>query len=416
MKKTILSSLLTILIIGMLFLSGTAKAIEVNLNTPNISSTDLTKTFEISIEVHNGEFLPILYTDIIFDDGTNEKTCRVEDKETNCDFLTIESINIDGLESREDYGYGYDGNSYQNFGYGYGYGREIIGTGVINYTLKINVLKLPDSFIGSTIDVTAKVYGDSETFFKGTSSFTTDESIGEKETNIDINKDEIIIYGDIVLDIPEDTLPEGTTKIVINRVSLEQPLKNEWKMFSKTYEFDIDNVDKQFSKPLTITFTYTDEELSLFGITDESKIFPAYYDTDKEDWVEITTGISRNTEENKLSFEVDHFTAFTLIADTSTKKTSTHSSSGGGTRVGVIPANKDNIPPTIKIEAGGSITKLEQPKIEESKQEPVKSETNIYFWITALIVIVICVIGYFIFRKKKEPEVMVVNTETKPKC
>ena len=220
-KYNIISIFITFLIISLLILSGPASAIDVSLDIPDIdASTELSKDFKIEIKINNNEFLPIFYTDLIFN---NDLTCKINKDNTiiGCDFLKIKSIEISDLYSDYGYGYGYgygysqdnrvgilssEKYGYQDFGYGYGYGYSgNEGYGLIIYTLTIDVLRLPSSFIENEINVEAIVYGGNEddyAYFKGKSSFEVSESLinerPAKETPIDRTKNEIINYEDII--------------------------------------------------------------------------------------------------------------------------------------------------------------------------------------------------------------------------
>lgn len=342
-KRNLAAAVITLMIIGLLIIAGPAKAIDVDLTTQNIDvSTDSEKDFTAEITVNSGEFLPILYTNITFDDGNNKITCKIdrEDNVSGCSFLAVKSRNTSNLYLGRDYGYGYGYNQnnefgYHSFGYGYGYGsngKSIASpndSGTLTYTLTINSSKMPGSFMGNTIDVTANVYGgtdDNYNYFKGTSSFQVNS------TPVDIAVDPSIqtnaSYNDILLEIPANSLPSDATTLTMQQVKASgDPSRSTLSILGKTYSFDIDSATKTFSSPIRITFTYTDDELALAGITDENDIFPAFYTG--SDWEQLTV-ISRDLENNKITFETTHFTEFTLLADTSTGSGGTASSAGGG--------------------------------------------------------------------------------------
>ena len=85
-KRNLAATAIALTIIALLILAGPAKAIDVSLTTQNIDvSTDTEKDFTADITINSGEFLPILYTNITFDDGTNQITCKIdkEDKITD---------------------------------------------------------------------------------------------------------------------------------------------------------------------------------------------------------------------------------------------------------------------------------------------------------------------------------------------
>ncbi|MBS3165879.1 hypothetical protein J4444_02035 [Candidatus Woesearchaeota archaeon] len=342
LKRNLAATAITLMIIALLILAGPAKAIDVSLTTQNIDvSTDAEKDFTADITINSGEFLPILYTNITFDDGTNQITCKIdkEDNVSGCDFLSVKSRSTDNLYLGQDYGYGYGYNSnnslgYHDFGYGYGYGNGDKGildqsdSGTITYILTINSSKMPGSFMGNTIDISAKVYGGTDenyNYFKGTSNFQVNST--PVNTAIDPSIQTNISYNGIELEIPAGSLPGDATTLTMHQVKASgNPSSSTLKILGKTYSFDIDSATKAFSGPIRITFTYTDDELNLAGITDENDILPSFY-TDP-DWEQLTV-ISRDLENNKITFETTHFTEFTLLADTSTSTSGTSSTGGG---------------------------------------------------------------------------------------
>ncbi len=362
-KKNIISIFLTIAVISLLIFSGPARAIDVSLTTPDINvfskdgNGNPTKyTFTISVTINDGEFLPIQYTDLIFNDGDNKLTCRIQDDKSDCDFITSVQTDVSNLNYKQDYGYGYgygNGYGYQNFGYGYGYGAiPNQGSGFITYTLIIDQSKLPGTFVDQSVEVEARVYGgtdDNQANFRGPSNF----EVTAPETPVTVTDKRVentINLGSSEIKIPANALPAGATGIKVQQIAknaVAAPTTVTLKVLSKIFEFQIDGgTTNVFNEPVTLTITYTDEELALAGITDESKISPYFFDVASNDWTNAgITEIVRDPANNKIEFKVSHFTKFTLLADTSTTTTSTPSSStttnaggAGGTRVGVTPA------------------------------------------------------------------------------
>src|SRR3989344_913708 len=342
-KVNLAAAVITLIIIGLLIVAGPAKAIDVNLTAQNIDvSTDSEKEFTAEITVNSGEFLPILYTNITFDDDKNQITCKIdkEDNVSGCSFLSVKSRSTDNLYLGRDFGYGYGYNSnneigYHDFGYGYGYGNGGKGildesnSGTITYTLTINSSKMPGSFMGNTINVAARVYGGTDenyNYFNGASSFQVNST--PVNMAIDPSIQTNASYNEISLEIPAGSLPSDTTTLTMQQVKASgTPSISTLSILGKTYSFDIDSATKTFSGPIRITFAYTDDELALAGITDENDIFPAFYTG--SDWEQLTV-ISRDLENNKITFETTHFTEFTLLADTGIGSSETASSSGGG--------------------------------------------------------------------------------------
>ena len=161
-KTNIISGFLTILIVGLLLLSGSVKAIDVDVITEDIYPSDIFKTFIIKIKVNDGEFLPIPFVDLNFNDGVNEITCRIKDNNSSCDFLNI-SVETEDLSFGYGYGYGYS--------YGYGYGYTTHSPGYYIYTVTIDTSKLPESFIGKNINLKVKVFGSDDSSYNTDSSF-----------------------------------------------------------------------------------------------------------------------------------------------------------------------------------------------------------------------------------------------------
>ena len=215
---------LTVFVIAIIMFSGPAKAIDVSLITPDIDvSLQETQIFTLQITVNDGEFLPILYTNIEFNNNGDKIVCHIDSNNevSGCDFLSVDSMKVDNLNpgygyGYQEFGYGYGyGYGYQEFGYGYGYGygekgKMGEGYGVITYTLLVNVTELPASFTGKTIKAVATVYGGNPkdyASFKGSSSFkvsttekTDEELVNEAYVNLTFktiqgsndNKDNVI--------------------------------------------------------------------------------------------------------------------------------------------------------------------------------------------------------------------------------
>jgi len=163
LKKHLFSGIFTVLVIGLLVLSTPATAVNVVLNMQDINAeTDLTKTFTIEIDINDGEFLPLLFTEVDFDNNAGDvRTCIIDKTNTvsGCDFLTVVSKDLSGLLSGLGFGYGYGVGGF-GYGYGYGYGTDAgFDTGKITYTLEVDVSKIPKTFLNKLITVEARVYG-----------------------------------------------------------------------------------------------------------------------------------------------------------------------------------------------------------------------------------------------------------------
>ena len=177
-KRHLFSGIFAILVISMLLLSGPANAIQVSLITPDINvNTDTIKQITVKVDVDDGEFLPVISTDIDFTANSQTTTCSLDSNNvlTGCDFLSFVSRDI--VDLVPGFGYGYD-NSLGYFGYGYssgfGYGYGAPSTGSIIYTFNVNASLLPEYFIGQSVNVLAEVKGGTEgneQVFTGSSSF-----------------------------------------------------------------------------------------------------------------------------------------------------------------------------------------------------------------------------------------------------
>lgn len=179
--------ILTISIIAILILAGPANAIKVSLQVPDFQPADILKSFILDIEIKDGEFLPIINTKLTFDSGSEEVTCTIknDDSVEGCDFLIVNSKEINNLNPGLGYGYGLKDDDPVSFGYGYGYGYGQRGAitgnpgGSIAYNLTINKTKLPADFIGKEIDVLAEVFGgslDDTAVFTGNDKFKVEKA------------------------------------------------------------------------------------------------------------------------------------------------------------------------------------------------------------------------------------------------
>ena len=103
LKKHLFSGVFTVIVIALLILATPANAIDVALNTPDINAeTDLFKTLTIEVDIHNGEFLPLAFTQIDFDNNAGDlRTCTIDDTNAvlGCDFLSVLSKDTTGLLS-----------------------------------------------------------------------------------------------------------------------------------------------------------------------------------------------------------------------------------------------------------------------------------------------------------------------------
>src|SRR3989344_9062270 len=100
LKKGVISLFLTVFVIAIIMFSGPAKAIDVSLITPDIDvSLQETQIFTLQITVNDGEFLPILYTNIEFYNNGDKIVCHIDSNNevSGCDFLSVDSMKVDNL-------------------------------------------------------------------------------------------------------------------------------------------------------------------------------------------------------------------------------------------------------------------------------------------------------------------------------
>ena len=92
-KRHLFSGIFTAIIIGLLILSGPAKALSVNLAISDVNiSTDVAKIFSLDLLIDNpADLLPISSTDLIFTSDSNSHTCSIDQNEnvSGCDFFFI---------------------------------------------------------------------------------------------------------------------------------------------------------------------------------------------------------------------------------------------------------------------------------------------------------------------------------------
>src|SRR3989344_4888673 len=399
-KNNILSVFLTTLVIGLLILSGPAQAIKVNIS--EIEDIDLTVEnpqdveFTIQVQINDGEFLPLSYTDLILDYGDGQEICKINNDNSidNCDFLTVTSKELDDL--------------YVGYGYGYGYNNGLGGHGTITYTINVDVSKLPVEFLNKKIDVEARVYGGTEDnwrYFEGTSSFNVN---AEKEIAIDVTQDQTATYPNVVISIPANSLPDDATKVIISQVApTANPTNINFNILGKVYDFDVDSTTKTFNGNLQITLTYTDEEL---GDYNENRIAPAFYNIVTGDW-ELLTILSRDPDNNKLTFLTNHFTQFALLADTS----AVSGGSNGGPSGGGVGSSNRRGPLNLIFPEGDNVSPEEENGEDLSGEEILAQDDSGLGGITgavtgnigksgsviALIVLAVGAVAFILIRRKK---------------
>ena len=112
------------------------------------------------------------------------------------------------------------------------------------------------------------------------------------------------LYG-TALSVPGRTLSSGTT-IGVSEVN-NPPALPDGLSFVSVLDFGPDNTS--FSSPATLTFTYTDHQLSDAGLSGDAFLKLYYYDG--SDWIETTIDYI-DTVGNKVSAPITHFTYYAI--------------------------------------------------------------------------------------------------------
>lgn len=145
----------------------------------------------------------------------------------------------------------------------------------------------------------------------------------------------------------------ATPTIDLTRTKNEQP-------FGVGYELEaLDSSGSAittFNTPVTITFTYTDEQLEEFDM-EESALIGKYYDEDSNTW-KSPTGIVQDTENNVVTVSTDHFTKFAVVA--SGAATATASATVSGSSSTHLPQHPNGT--LVKAKDGSSVYVLEGGK------------------------------------------------------
>lgn len=413
-KKSFISLFLTVFVIGLILLSGPASAIDVSISgLENIDVSDSSlETFDVVVTVNDGEFLPLRFTNLIFSEGGDTITCKVNNDLTNdCDFLTVNSMNVNSLDSGYGYGYGYGYNSdnnfgYHDFGYGYGYGTNGViggsGSGTVTYSVSIDPSKLPSQFFDETVNVEARVYGgteDNSNYFKGSSTFGI--SASQADTFVTSTAQTSLTYGDVTLDIPANSLPADTT-VTIKQVTPTEIPTGDISLVGKVIDFGPDGTT--FADPVTIKLTYTDEELSLAGVT-EDDLSPYYYDG--SNWI-VISGFTIDKTANTITFTINHFTQFSILADTSTPATPNPGNPSSNNPTILIPVEEEDFEITPVDE-----TPVDKEDVEEDDKGMegiagaaitgnILTRNPIASVIVVALVVIFGLIAYFEVLKKKK--------------
>jgi len=148
-------------------------------------------------------------------------------------------------------------------------------------------------------------------------------------TTFDASKPKLISLTDgTEINIPAGALAtSGNVTLTINpKASL--PTKKGDKPIWYGYEFTATDSNGQtitnFNSSITITFPYTDAQLTRLGITADGLV-PSYWDETSGTWKKVSN-VTIDTTNKKVTITIDHFTDFALTANATRSTTTTTSS------------------------------------------------------------------------------------------
>lgn len=149
----------------------------------------------------------------------------------------------------------------------------------------------------------------------------------------------------------------ATPTVDLSRTKTEQP-------FGVGYTLEAldssGNAVTTFNNPVTITFSYTDEQLTEFGL-DEDALVGKYYDEESNTW-KNPSGIIQDKENNVITISTTHFTKFAIVASGAGAAVSSAST------VRLLPQHPDGT--LVKAKDGNSVYVL-----ESGKKRPISSPT-----------------------------------------
>lgn len=143
-RKKAYSYLITFAVILLLMLTGPANALNVDIpDLPSTVTAGQLITFSITVDILNGEHIPLKYSELLFTNPSNTvDTCRILNTGSissvpSCPYnLQVSLSQSNNLGYGYGYGYGYNtppfGYGY-NFGYGYGYSPTGNQPGKVTY-------------------------------------------------------------------------------------------------------------------------------------------------------------------------------------------------------------------------------------------------------------------------------------------
>jgi nitrous oxidase accessory protein NosD len=117
------------------------------------------------------------------------------------------------------------------------------------------------------------------------------------------------------VELPPEAVPENVTVTLGLVTEMEQPTTGMIMIGNKVYEITAETEDgelvTQFQKPLTLTFTFAEEELEEAGTSAED-LMVFYWDAKAQAWIALPTTVDPVT--GTVTAITDHFTVFALMA------------------------------------------------------------------------------------------------------
>ncbi|MGE5579022.1 MAG: S-layer homology domain-containing protein [Bacillota bacterium] len=117
------------------------------------------------------------------------------------------------------------------------------------------------------------------------------------------------------VEVPPEAVPENVTVTLGLVTEMEQPTTGMVMIGGKVYEITAETEDgeliTEFERPLTLTFTFTEEELEESGTAAED-LMVFYWDARAQAWIALPTTVDPET--GTVTAITDHFTVFALMA------------------------------------------------------------------------------------------------------
>ncbi len=376
--KHFTSSLITIAVIAMLFISGPAGAIDIKIEgLKGDYKQDKQIQFTVDTRINHGgtegELLTNLqYAEIKFtkDDSEWSETCKVYLNKSveGCNFLYVKDIKITG-EYGQGYGYGYDDDELYGLGYGYGYGYNDSGAH-IKYKLVVNSSLLDAGKYYAATDVyagapTVHAFSSEEEtkftiFTKKPKHHDDDEE--EDDHDEDGHGHKHITSDDVHLDVNTNTSANGNVTIDHYDDSPVGSSKNH-RSLGKFIDINSDENITDNLENATLRIHYSDSEIR--GIN-ENSLGIYYWNTSSEEW-ELVGNVHGSDGEKYISATLHHFSIYALFGDEIPKRPEYVSSSN-------VKRSENKVleQPKVRLEAP-NVSSIEALK-EEPKKEPQKAE------------------------------------------